>query len=164
MAVSVSIALSVAALMFSIYVFINNRRLDKRNLLIKMHELLTNDRHQKGRYLLYEKVTDELSVEQLSPEDYRDINGAISALSLLGLYVENGYVSERDALEAWSATIARAWEAAKPFIAHRETREGYNPHLWFEPLARKAREHLARNGITIEYLAWHRAGDTGSIE
>src|SRR5262249_21286188 len=70
------------------------------------------------RYLLYNKVTDESSIERLSSEDYRDINGAIFAFSLLGLYVDNGYVSEQDAMEAWSITIVRAWEAAKPSLAH----------------------------------------------
>lgn len=156
----VSIVLSIAALMFSIYVFVNNRRLDKRNTLIKMHELLISDRHQRGRFLLFDKITDESSVDKLSDEDYRDINGAISGFSLLGLYVQNGYVNERDALDAWAISIARAWEAAKPFIAHRKNRQGYNPHLWFEPIARKAQEHLARTGKALEYKAWRRADGT----
>jgi hypothetical protein len=154
MAALFSITLSIVALMFSVYVFINNRRLDKRNTLIKMHELLISDRHQKGRFILFEKVTDESSVEHLSNEEYRDINGAIAGFSLLGLYVRNKYVNERDALDAWGISIARTWEAAKPFMAHRANRQGYNPHLWFEPLARNARQHLARNGMQLEYKAW----------
>jgi hypothetical protein len=161
MVAAISITLSIAALIFSIYVFVNNRRLDKRNTLIKMHELLISDRHQKGRYLLFEKVTDESSVERLSDGDYRDINGAISGFSLLGIYVENGYINERDALEAWAIPIARAWEAAKPFIAHRVNRQGYNTHLGFEPLARRAQEYLARNGKALEYKAWRRTDGTG---
>jgi len=80
MTADISIALSIAALAFSMYVFIVNRRRDKRDILIKMHEMLTSDRHQKGRHLLFEKVTDEPSVERLSDEDYRDINGAISGV------------------------------------------------------------------------------------
>jgi hypothetical protein len=154
-----SIALSIAALAFSIYVFFNNRRLDKRDNLIKMHELLISERQQRGRYLLHEKVRDESSVEHLSPEDYRDINSAISALSLLGLYVTKGYVNEQDALGAWAGPVARAWEAAKPFLAHRENRQGYNPHRWFEPLAQKSREYLDSNGIPFKYVAWRRAAD-----
>src|SRR5262249_647686 len=125
MAVTISIALSVIALIFSIYVFINNRRLDKRNTLIKIHDLLISDPHQKCILLLFEKLTDESSVERLSDEDYRDINGAVSGFSLLGLYVENGYVIERDVLDVWAIPVARAWEAAKPFIAHRVNSQGY---------------------------------------
>jgi hypothetical protein len=163
MAALFSIALSIVALVFSIYVFINNRRLDKRNTLIKMHELLISDRYQKGRFILFEKVTDESSVEHLSAEEYRDINSAIAGFSLLGLYVTNKYVNQRDVLDAWSISIARTWEAAKPFMAHRAKEEGYNPHLWFEPLARNAREHLARNGIQLEYKAWRQTDvNTGS--
>lgn len=159
MAAGISIALSIVALIFSIFVFINNRRQDKRNTLIKMHELLISDRHQKGRYLLYEKVTDEASIDELSDEEYRDINGAISGFSLLGVYVMNGYVDENDVLGAWAVPIVRSWEAARPFIAHRELRTGINPHIGFEPLAKKAQEYSRRNGIDLKYTAWRRVED-----
>ncbi len=105
----ISIILSITALMLSIFVFADGHKQDRRNILLKMHELLISDRHQKGRYLLFEKVADEPSVERLSDQDYRDINGAISAYSLLGLYVQNGYVNESDVLDAWAVSIARAW-------------------------------------------------------
>jgi hypothetical protein len=160
MITAISIVLSIAAFTFSIYVFVDSHKKDRRNILLSMHELLISDRHQKGRYLLFDKVTDEPSVERLSDQDYRDINGAISAYSLLGLYIENGYVNERDVLDAWAVSIARTWEAAKPFLAHREHKHGYNPHIGFEPLARKSQEYMARKGIAFEYVTWRRTGDT----
>jgi hypothetical protein len=63
-----------------------------------------------------------------------------------------------DVLDAWSLSIARAWEAAKPFLAHREHRHGYNPHIGFEPLAQDALKHLANKGIPLKYIAWRRTG------
>jgi hypothetical protein len=164
MTADISIALSIVALLFSMYVFIINRQKDKRDILIKMHEMLTSDRHQKGRYLLFEKITDETSVERLSGEDYRDINGAISGFSLLGLYVQKGYVNKADVLDAWDVSIARAWEAARPFLAHREHKHGYNPHIGFEPLARDAQKHLEDRGISLKYIAWRRTEDTERSE
>jgi len=83
MTADISIALSIAALMFSMYVFIINRQRDKQDILIKMHEMLTSDRHQKGRYLLFEKITGEPSVERLSDEDYRDIKAPFPDLASL---------------------------------------------------------------------------------
>src|ERR1035441_7470075 len=102
MVAAISIILSIAALVCSIYVFMVNRKQDKRSLLVKMHELLTSDRYQRGRSLLFEKVVDESSIKQLSGAEYREINGAISGFSLLGLYVKNGYVNENDVFEAWA--------------------------------------------------------------
>ena len=161
MATGFSIALSVFALLFSVYVLADSHRRDKRDILIKMHELLTSDRYQRGRYLLFEKVIDEASVERLSGEDYRDINGAISGFSLLGLYVEKGYVNEQDVLDAWSISIARAWESSKPFIAHGRNKRGYTPHHWFGSLAIKAQEYLNRQGINLDYTPWRRANEPG---
>jgi hypothetical protein len=154
----VAIAISTAALVLSIAVFIRNRQQDKRNLLIKMHELLTSDRYQRGRALLFEKVVTETSIEQLSPEEYRDINAALSGFSLLGLYLKNGYVSNRDVMEAWAISIVRTCKAAGPLLAHRESGEGLNPHVGLPPLAEKAQEYLTGKGIELEYKVWRRTG------
>src|SRR5215813_699403 len=160
MIAAISITLSIAALTFSIFVFIKNRQQDKHNLLIKMHELLTADRYQKGRALLFEKVVDESSIEQLSAEEYREINGAISGFSLLGLYVKNGYVNTNDVMEAWAISIVRTWKAAQPLLTYREHMEGLNPHVGLEPLFEKAQEYLANNKVNLEYKTWRRTGGT----
>ena len=155
----IPILISCAALVFSVYVFINNHKQDRRNVLLKMHEILASSEHQRGRYILFEKVIDESSVETLCDEEYRDINGALTAFNLLGIYVKNGYVDERDVLDAWGVSILRTWLAAKPFVAHREHKHGYNPHIYFEQLAHKAQEYLADKGIAQDIVIWRRSNN-----
>jgi hypothetical protein len=99
----VPIVLSITALIFSIYVFVDSRKRDQRDIFIKIHELLIIDNIQRGRYLLFEKVVDEDSVKRLTDQEYRDINQAIAAYNLLGIYLKNGYVSQRDVIEVWGA-------------------------------------------------------------
>jgi hypothetical protein len=152
-----SIALSVIALIFSIYVFINNRTRDRRDILMKMHDLLISDDLQRGRYLLFDKVVDEDSVDRLSDQDYRDINRAIAAFNLLGIYVKNGYVREQDVMDAWGRSIYRSWITAQPFLSHREKRHGYPVAVYFGSLAKRASEVLAKNGNLPEYKVLRRS-------
>jgi hypothetical protein len=143
----ISLLLSITASLFSIYVFMDNRKRDKRDVLIKMHEMLISEDLQRARYLLFEKVTDKASIQRLSDKDFRDINSAISAYNLLGIYLKNGYINERDVMETWGRSIYQAWMAAQPFLDHREERHGYRPARYFGLMADRAKEYLSSNGI-----------------
>jgi hypothetical protein len=107
-----TIALSTTALTFSVYVFFNTRVRDRRDVLMKMSEMFISNDLERGRYLLFNRVTDEASVDHLNDQDYHDINRALSAFNLLGLYVKNGYISEQDAIEVWGWSVYRSWVAA----------------------------------------------------
>jgi hypothetical protein len=160
MITAIPICLSAAALILSFYVFIDSHRQDRRNVLLKMHELLISDNLQKGRYLLFEKVVDEASVERLSGRDYRYINRALAAYNLLGLYVKKGYVDIDDVLDIWAVPIYRAWVAAQPFFAHREKNVGHRLGRFFEPLAQRARDELIHRGDGLEYSTWRRSKES----
>jgi hypothetical protein len=144
----VPIVLSVIALAFSIYVFIDSRKRDRRDIFIKIHELLISDDIQRGRYLLFEKVVDQESVKRLTDDEYRDINRAIAAYNLLGVYLKNGYMNERDVMEVWGRPVYRAWISAQPFLAWREHNQGYKAMPYFEALARRTEQVLSRDGLT----------------
>lgn len=146
MTATISLNLSVIAIAFSIYVFIESRGRDKRDVLIKMHEMLISDDLERARYLLFEKVVDEASVQNLSEQESRDVNRVISAYNLLGIYLKNGYVKEQDVMDAWGRSIYRAWMTAQPFLDHRENHYGYRPAQYFGVLAHRAKEYLSRNG------------------
>ena len=148
----IPIVFSVLALAFSIYVFVDSRKRDQRDVFIKMHELLISDDIQRGRYLLFEKVVDEESVKRLTDEEYRFINRAIAAYNLLGVYLKNGYVNERDVMEVWGRAIYRAWITAQPFLAWREYNQGYKALPYFEMLAEKTIEVLTRDGSLPAYV------------
>ncbi len=156
---TVSIIISVAALAFSFFVFFDGRRRDKRDMFLKMHQLMISDDIAKGRYILFEKVTDEESVERLSDDEYRDINRALATFNALGLYVENKYLREGDVMDMWAIPIYRVWHIAQPFIAHREQFQGYRPWKYFAILAQKAEHELSRRDNEIEVKVWSRTGE-----
>ena len=157
MATVLSIVLSIVAVTFSIYVFIDSRMRDRRDILMKMHELLISNDLQRGRYLLFDKIVDEDSVERLSGQDYRDINRAIAAFNLLGIYVKNGYVNERDVMDVWGRSIYRSWIAAQPIIIDREKGHGYHSYPYFKFLAERARVTFTRSGDLPEYKVQRRS-------
>jgi hypothetical protein len=158
MTATVSIFISVAALVFSFLVFFDSRRKDKRDLFLKMHQLMISDDIARGRYLLFEKVADGDSVEQLTDGEYRDINRALATYNAMGLYVKNKYVRERDVMDLWANPIYRAWHTAQPFIAHRTQFQGYRPWRYFDILALKAERELSRKDIKFEVKVWSRSG------
>ena len=155
----VPIVLSAVAVILSVYVFIDSRQRDRRDIFIKMHELLISNDSQRGRYLLFEKVVDYEAIERLTDEEYRDINRALAMYNLLGVYLKNGYVNERDVIEVWGRTIYRAWMAAQPFLAYREQVQGYQPMPYFALLAEKVQEVLSREGTLPEYVIRRRSSN-----
>jgi len=160
MSVIFSVALSVVALGFSMFVFVENRRRDRRDIFLKITEYLTSEDIQRGRYTLFEKVTDEASIEELSEHEYRDIHRTINAINILGLYVENGYISERDVIAVWAMLVYRAWRAAQLYVVHRTRTHGYNPWRYAGPLAQKCQDELERKGEIAEFLVWRRRPQT----
>lgn len=121
-----------------------------------MHQILIGDDLVRGRYLIFQKITDEKSVEQLSDDEYRDINRALSTYNALGLYLANGYIRENDVMDMWAQPIFRAWRAAQPYITQRERLQGYKPWKYFDFVARKAEQELSRQGASLEVSVWQR--------
>jgi len=85
-----SVALSIIALGFSLYVFVDGRQRDRRDVFLKIHELLLSDDALRGRQLLYDKITDEASVERLTNDEYKDVHRAIGMLNALAYYMKSG--------------------------------------------------------------------------
>lgn len=153
-----SIILSIIALIFSIYVFTNSRKQNKRNAFLQIHDLLLSDEIQKGRQTLLLKVTDEASVRELSDEDYRDIHRALGILNALAYYMKSGYVDEMDALCMWAPTAYRACVAAQPLIRQREQDTGYRPFPYLDYLTQRTYTYMTNKGTIPQFKVWHRQG------
>ena len=143
------IAISVTALVFSIFVFTENRRRDRRDMFLRLHELLYSDDLQRGRNTLFRKVTDETSVEQLDDQEYRDVIRVLGAYNALGLYIRKKYVNERDVLDTWSESSYRMWIRAQSVRDYREKNEGYRPWDNLELLGQKAQQALLKKGSSL---------------
>jgi hypothetical protein len=141
---SFPIAISILALFFSIYVFADNRKRDRRDVFLGIHQLLYSDDLQRGRNILFRKITNEASVEQLSDQDYRDVTRVLGAYNALGLYMKNKYVNERDVMNSWAESAYLAWKCAQPYLDYREHHDGYRPWSNLERLAQKSQQELSR--------------------
>ena len=156
-----SIVLSIIALGFSLYVFADGRKRDRRDVFLKIHELLLSDDALRGRQLLYDKITDEASVERLTNDEYKDVHRAIGMLNALAYYMKSGYVNEADVMSMWGEAAYRACLAAKPVIDHRERRTGYRPFVHLEYLMQRTRTYVTHigGGTIPDFTVWHRQGN-----
>ena len=140
---AVSIVLSIVAVGFSIYVFFGGRRRYKRDLFLKIHQLLIGEAQYRGRQLLNSrKFTDEADILSLKPEERRNISLAIGSFDTLGLYLRHGYLYKADVMGMWGDPALRAWRAAAPFIARRKRLSGTTAYPYFEYLVREAEGYL----------------------
>jgi hypothetical protein len=163
MSAAFSVVLSIIALVFSLFVFFDGRKRDRRDVFLKIHELLLSDDAPRGRQLLYEKITDEASVERLSNDEYRDVHRAIGMLNALAYYMKSGYVNQADVMSMWGEASYRACLAAQPVIDQRENRTGYRPWVHLEYLMQRSQEYVTRigGGDVPGFTVWQRP-DGGS--
>src|SRR6266567_209788 len=128
---AMSIAISVAALVFSLAAFQYGRWRDRRDLLLKIHEHLVSADQHRGRRLLFTMKETQIRVEDISEEDYLLINNALAALNVLGIYYRRRYIRRKDVLELWAVPVLRAVLAGQAIMARRDTENGMPiwPHL-----------------------------------
>jgi hypothetical protein len=160
---TLSLVLSVTALTVSILGYRDSRRQDKRDIFLKIHENLIGSDKQHGRQILFEKVSDMASVEALSGDEYRLVNGALNTYESLGLYVRRGSVEERDVMEIWAVPIYRAWVRGAPFVEHRQHYQGR--HIWsnYRYIAERSKSYIRKHGIEIGSEALGPSGNSSNI-
>ena len=122
-------------------------RRDRRDIFLRIHELLYSDDLQRGRNTLFRKVTDVESIEELEDQEYRDVIRVLGAYNALGLYIKKRYVNEHDVLNTWSESSYRTWKRAQSVRDYREKHEGYRPWDNLDLLAQKARQVLLKKGF-----------------
>lgn len=120
----VSVAIAVAAFVVSLSTFLINRRRDRRDLFLRLHERLASIDQQRGRKLIHEMLRRQHKrVEDLG-DDYEAINNALAMLNVACFYYVRRYISRKDWLEIWSVPIVRAIDAAEQFLAYRDSQVG----------------------------------------
>jgi hypothetical protein len=141
------IILSIIAVAFSVFVFVEGRRRYKRDMFLKIHELMIGEGLYRGRQLLLSQTFDEASIEKLSLSDRANISLAMATYDTLGLYLRRGYLIEDDVIDMWGDPAYRAWRVAQPFVLRRERRSGLPAYPYFRYLAERA-ESLHREAYT----------------
>lgn len=140
-----AVILSIAALLFSAFVFVYNRRSSKRELLLRMHEQLLSPERQHGRRVLFELVERNQTPENLTVEEFRDANHALSLLGMLGFIYCKRYIPRQDVLDLWALTTMRVVDAAEKsgFLALRDAQNGAPIWPYLRRFVEDARQHVA---------------------
>jgi hypothetical protein len=131
----VPLVLSACAVILSAAAFVTRRRQDKRDLFLRMFEILIQPELQEGRRLLYDRVhsiQDVIELRNNEPDAYALINRALAMFEVFGMYVERGYIDRDLALEEWGRTYARCFLLSSPFVEDRRKLQGHSfvwPHL-----------------------------------
>jgi hypothetical protein len=146
-----SIVISSVAVIVSFISLFVSRRKDKRDIFLKLHELLVSPELQNGRRVLFQLHARVGRVEDLSEADYASANRALASLDIAGLYCHKKYVSEKEILDLWAPSLARMKYAAGPFLQHRDSFWSGIP-TWphYRRLADHAEEYLRSRGVDID--------------
>jgi hypothetical protein len=131
----ISTALSLLAIGVSIFVFVDTRTRYKRDVFLKIHEMMIGEDSYRGRQLLLSRTHDAESIEALRPDERAAISRTLALYDTLGLYLERGYLVEDDVLSMWGTRADRAWGAAQPFVQRRASQTGTtNAYPYFRHL------------------------------
>jgi len=148
-----AIAVSVLAVTISLFSLLANRRKDRRDVFLRLHEMLISPELQNGRRVLFDLHSRSGRVEDLSPEDYASANRALAVFDVAGLYCHKKYVREKEFLELWDLPLVKMKYAAEPFVRHRDAFQPGTP-VWphYRRLADHAEESLRRRGVDIDQI------------
>ena len=138
---AIPVGISLLAVGVSLLLWWDQRRQDKRNLFLKIHEALVDPDLQEGRRLLFARTWTQEDVEKCRldrPNEYQLINRALAMLDIFALYVEKKYVIKQMVLEEWSHIVTRAATYGQPFIEDRAARHQFRPFPHLQGLAEEA--------------------------
>jgi hypothetical protein len=93
-----SLAISLSALFLSAFVFLHNRRANKRDLLLKIYEQLLAPDRQHGRRVLFELLERGGKAADLSADDFLAVNHALASLDLMSFLFVKRYIPRADAV------------------------------------------------------------------
>jgi hypothetical protein len=130
---------SAGALALGFVNFRRARRLDKRDLFLRIHEALLAPEVVAGRRALY-SITDQAQAAALvyQEEVLTQVYRALAMFDVLALYAENGWIDEKTVLDEWGNSLARSVTPADHFIKARY--DSIQWHSWphYRLLAQKA--------------------------
>jgi hypothetical protein len=138
---ALALVVSAAALSLGMLNYRRARRLDKRDLFLRLHESLLDPDVVAGRRALYE-IKDVPSAAALVYETgtLTQVYRALAMFDVLALYVENGWIDEATVLDEWGNSLSRSIEPSQHFIAARYQTIQWHSWPHYRRLAAKARD------------------------
>lgn len=123
----IALFISMGAFGFTLFNWNHARQRDKRDLFLRLHELLLEADLQRGRRIALEQITspeDAKAMRDANPDDYDTINRAMAFADLFALYAYEGYIDHGMALGTWKYAFDRLRAPAEHFMEHRRKMNG----------------------------------------
>lgn len=140
-----ALVVSAGALALGVVNFQRARRLDKRDLFLRMHEALLDPAVVAGRRALYDlRDTGQAAALVYKEETLTQVYRALAMFDVLALYVENGWIDEATVLDEWGNSLRRSIEPAEHFIAARYQTIQWHSWPHYRALAEKARRQAMK--------------------
>jgi hypothetical protein len=136
------LALIVSALALSLGIvnFMRSRRLDKRDLFLRMHEALIAPDVVAGRRVLYTLTSKQQAAALVYQEDEESlVYRALAMFDVLAMYAENKWISEKTVLDEWGNSLSRSLAPAELFIEARYDTIQWHSWPHYKALAQKAK-------------------------
>lgn len=137
----VAVLISALALVLSAVTLLRARRLDRRDLFLRLHESLIEPGLVEGRRtLLMTNSREDATSIRADGDRFINVWRALSMFDVLGLYVENKWIDESVVLDEWGHLLFQSYEHAHFYID-----EPIGTHVWphFRRLARKVEHRFA---------------------
>lgn len=146
-------ALTTAAIFLSGFALYRSGRADKRDLFLRIHEMLLEPEAVQGRRRLYrvETVEDARAIHA-EQEVYTNVHRSLALFDLLAKYVRNGWIDERIALEEWGRSLTQARGPGLVFIEVRSEEVKWRSWPDFLDLAERAKRF--KEGQYTPERAW----------
>jgi hypothetical protein len=109
----VTLGISLTALVFSVFVFVHNRRSTRRELLLKVHEQLLAPERQRARRALFEMGEKAQGPEDLTSDEFTTVNHALASFDMLAYLFYRRLVPRHDVVAMWGTTALRACRVAE---------------------------------------------------
>jgi|HubBroStandDraft_5_1064220.scaffolds.fasta_scaffold71487_2 hypothetical protein len=145
-----SIAISAGALGVSLSTLVISRYRDRRDLLLKVLDRLTTPEQQNGRRLIHQMASAGVNIDDLTSEQYTQMNNAFATLNVLSIYYQRRYLRRKDVLALFALNVARIYRDGEAFLSHRRAFAGITPWPELDALAEDATTYLQRRGFGQE--------------
>lgn len=109
---SLALVISIATFLVS---FVYNIKINRRDLLLNMHQEMISSENQKGRGILIRLAKENLEIADLSEEDREAVNHALAQIDVLGYYCKMKYIKESDVLDLWQSSFRSIEPKAEEF-------------------------------------------------
>lgn len=143
-----SLAIALLALGVNAWTFLDRRRVDRRDLFLKLHEAMLDPSLQRGRMILYRRCGSEKAVAEMAEQDVDSFllaNRALAMFDLMARYVHTGHLSRSDAMEEWAYSTSNLYGKSRYFLAFRSAEAGRQAWPNFVAFAEAAAEWRVAN-------------------